>query len=967
MNSLFRFVFGFFFLRFGGGGGGGETKATEAQGRMLDYNLGKLKETDALRAPYMAPGLTGAMAAYDKYSDPAYSNRMLGQANTDAMSSLGTAQAAMGRNMSRYGAAFNPNRMANESANIGLQGAAMRTGATNTMRNQIDDKQTTASVNKWKLLNDMQTDSMNQGNQIASGFGQQGAAMAQNAQNANAIQSANMGALGSLAGAGAGLYMAGAFKDGGRVGYAGGGRVGLMNRGMNGMQIAPSTPAGPSAADSAASAASTGAQMYKVGKSVQAANAAAGSQAGMLAAQEAGMGLGTSVGSTLAPATVEALGSVGAAGTAAAGTGAAAGVGTAAAANAWNPLGWALGAAALFGALDSAEGGEVTEGDLGPMEQRIELFAQVFPGEKYTGSPEQNSKMVTYLRGITAQKEADGTAGGVVQGPGTKTSDSIPANLSRGEYVVNADAVEQPGVLPALEALNQKGLEQRQNLASGGMAGLASGFTNGLTTGYNLGTQYLEQKDRRAFRDANAKAVKDSQIEAEASGGLRTMRGISETGSEDATDVEREKADEFVQGLSDEDYAVAKAQLAAEEKGRLSGKPAQYVRDMVPTIGLSAAQKAPIVWKGPVGNQPIPDQRPPAGSTLSASKDVQTYPYVHPEDAQSAPAAAQSAPAAPAMPKPGSGELKIERTIEVPKKSSAQVYASKYLPALQDQLIGQGKLTEAKALGDWAQDRSRSEALDQVGGAMSKLDAGDTAGAAKLLTKFYNGHAMPDGMFAVVKPGKGGEYVIQQFDDKTGRLVNEVKGNGETLMRQGVGYLTDGPEGVVKFALAEYQAKRAAGVAAAKDDKDHAQAMELAAIKAKNESSTTLRKHQQDRAALEERIAAGDTSPSTKRELDEINKTIAQMGQNQMLALASVLADRGQDNRRADAGLGLSQAKYSDDRKQAEATWNRYDALMADVVDPKAMVLKRKSTGKMINDADEATIKAYIRNPRPSK
>ena len=45
-------------------------------------------------------------------------------------------------------------------------------------------------------------------------------------------------------------------------------------------------------------------------------------------------------------------------------------------------------------------------------------------------------------------------SGGVVQGPGTSTSDSITAKLSRGEYVVRAAAVGLPGVRAALDRIN---------------------------------------------------------------------------------------------------------------------------------------------------------------------------------------------------------------------------------------------------------------------------------------------------------------------------------------------------------------------------------------------------------------------------------------------------------------------------------------------------------------------------------
>jgi hypothetical protein len=43
--------------------------------------------------------------------------------------------------------------------------------------------------------------------------------------------------------------------------------------------------------------------------------------------------------------------------------------------------------------------------------------------------------------------------GGFIAGPGTETSDSVPALLSRGEYVIKAEAVKKIG-LPVLDALN---------------------------------------------------------------------------------------------------------------------------------------------------------------------------------------------------------------------------------------------------------------------------------------------------------------------------------------------------------------------------------------------------------------------------------------------------------------------------------------------------------------------------------
>ena len=60
--------------------------------------------------------------------------------------------------------------------------------------------------------------------------------------------------------------------------------------------------------------------------------------------------------------------------------------------------------------------------------------------------------------------------GGFISGAGTSTSDSIPAMLSNGEYVVRAAAVRKIGV-PTLSAIN------RGHFASGGLVG--GGYVGG--------------------------------------------------------------------------------------------------------------------------------------------------------------------------------------------------------------------------------------------------------------------------------------------------------------------------------------------------------------------------------------------------------------------------------------------------------------------------------------------------------
>lgn len=66
------------------------------------------------------------------------------------------------------------------------------------------------------------------------------------------------------------------------------------------------------------------------------------------------------------------------------------------------------------------------------------------------------------IAGLIAQATFDGgggyAGGGHVRGPGTMTSDSIPAWLSDFEFVTRAGVVRQPGALSFLEDFNQRGM-----------------------------------------------------------------------------------------------------------------------------------------------------------------------------------------------------------------------------------------------------------------------------------------------------------------------------------------------------------------------------------------------------------------------------------------------------------------------------------------------------------------------------
>ena len=68
-------------------------------------------------------------------------------------------------------------------------------------------------------------------------------------------------------------------------------------------------------------------------------------------------------------------------------------------------------------------------------------------------------------------------SGGLIRGPGSTTSDSIPAFVSDREYIVNAKATQAPGVLPLLELINQGATPLRAPRFAGGGAVSVGGHT----------------------------------------------------------------------------------------------------------------------------------------------------------------------------------------------------------------------------------------------------------------------------------------------------------------------------------------------------------------------------------------------------------------------------------------------------------------------------------------------------------
>jgi hypothetical protein len=86
-----------------------------------------------------------------------------------------------------------------------------------------------------------------------------------------------------------------------------------------------------------------------------------------------------------------------------------------------------------------ASGGKVCPEGCQPINAATEI-AEAAPGE------------------ITSEGAGLERRGGMLRGPGTPTSDSIPIHASTGEFIMPAAAVRLPGALPVLEAMRRRGL-----------------------------------------------------------------------------------------------------------------------------------------------------------------------------------------------------------------------------------------------------------------------------------------------------------------------------------------------------------------------------------------------------------------------------------------------------------------------------------------------------------------------------
>lgn len=118
-------------------------------------------------------------------------------------------------------------------------------------------------------------------------------------------------------------------------------------------------------------------------------------------------------------------------------------------------------------------------------------------------------KTLAQIAGITAPQRA--REGGQVRGPGTATSDSIPAMLSDGEFVVPADTVRKVGVRRLQDLVDMthtpvKGGSKPNHFADGGLSALET----------QLWTQRRQETDREAIAQVTQAQAQAAQEQAQA-------------------------------------------------------------------------------------------------------------------------------------------------------------------------------------------------------------------------------------------------------------------------------------------------------------------------------------------------------------------------------------------------------------------------------------------------------------------
>lgn len=451
------------------GGGGSGTPYYANQDKLFGTQADIATNLYNQYAAYSGQPLQGMANMVSDATSGDYTNRMRGLAGTDAAAAAGMERAAVERQMSSMGVNPNDPRFSGALRATALGNAANIAAAKNKATQHGDDMAWARSQDFYNSLAGMPSQSASMLASSASGYGQMGNAMQQQS-NANMAGYGQFGAqiAGSMFKADGGYIDEPRFALGGSV--AGGTMPQLgnwrdrpsgfkmddMSAGDKVMAVA--SPIAMQAGANALGKHVISPMMDKAGAAIGDAvgglfGGSAAAAPAMWGAETAGLGSGlSSAGTSMAGQTIgSAIGDVGlttALGAEAAGAGGA----TLASAGA----GSAAGTAATGGLLSGAAAAAPWIGGAYLLGSALDLWAD--------GGPVPHEQP----RGL----RLDMRAGGATPNVGTEVSDSIPAWLSKGEYVVNADAVKEHGK-DKLEKINEKGLKKRYGKRKGGKGGKA--------------------------------------------------------------------------------------------------------------------------------------------------------------------------------------------------------------------------------------------------------------------------------------------------------------------------------------------------------------------------------------------------------------------------------------------------------------------------------------------------------------
>lgn len=128
-------------------------------------------------------------------------------------------------------------------------------------------------------------------------------------------------------------------------------------------------------------------------------------------------------------------------------------------------------------------------------------------------------------------------------------------------------------------------------------------------------------------------------------------------------------------------------------------------------------------------------------------------------------------------------------SFERPQLNTMDVFHKKYAPQVVAKMMEAGDIEKAQAFESWSRSAKGAAYGDAWMKAAIAQNAGDTRGALAGVQELYN-KMVPDGQYALVKPGKDGEYTVEVRDEKSNKLVGSQTGKGGDIAQLGVGMLT---------------------------------------------------------------------------------------------------------------------------------------------------------------------------------